>query len=476
MLGNNRMQQKRNLFFHFFHLSLKFFITLFRPTRYLSIKIGLFVNFLLKTIKTGAIMFLTWSLKFKIVTASAHNFSYYGRIAEKSASSLGVKFKTWVVNALPTKLFIPIAQVFPVGDWLKYEEKDDFGNTALLTAIEKKDFKLMDKILSVCSQEALYRYLFTNDCIGLGPLQTCMIVDKKGNDPSVFKKILYTIIPEKRLWVLNKLNYLNDLIVFGLAREPLYCEVVMQSLPAKDRFCFMNQVNGYGRTPIMRQVAGNEKWENIKRFLDYFPKVHLIDYLNIKDNTDETFLISAVLHPCNDYIAEIIQLVPKEERARYLSKHNQGLKTLLHLKANRDSYNQAPILKKYLRESGLAWPAEWDVLSQEELKAQSKEICQKLDNSSHSDQFIGPVKFAPNEWAIRENFKIKHGQYPLDVLEVNTEDANLAQVKSAYKKIMLFSHPDKNNNSQSSTVKTQLLNEAYGVYFKADIREKYRTS
>ncbi len=66
----------------------------------------------------------------------------------KKASAKSAKwFKSTVVNILPTKAFLGVARVLPIGGWLEHEEQDMFNESSLLYAIYRKDWADVDFLL-----------------------------------------------------------------------------------------------------------------------------------------------------------------------------------------------------------------------------------------------------------------------------------------------------------------------------------------
>jgi hypothetical protein len=198
----------------------------------------------------------------------------------------------------------------------------------------------------------------------------------------------------------------------------------------------------------------------------------LIDYLNLTNERKETFFTEAASHHTNIYVDKIFELVPEAQRAAYLSTHHQGLKALLYAKAN---YEYCGIIKSLLLESlGLKMPEQYERLTSAELKEKLPHIFEELDATEDLNSEIHSVKDLPNEHTVRENFKSQHGIYPLSVLNMDKkEEICLSEVRRAYRKMMLFCHPDKNKCTEESTTKSRLVNEAYGVYSKSEIRKKY---
>lgn len=454
---------------------IAFVINVVRAIVYLGLNLFYLLNFVYQKTKAAIIFFSHWVMQYK-ATQFAVNFVKESAFAiQQFCTFVSVQFKKLFVNYVPIRAFVWIARVLPIGDWLKYEEQDEsFGTTSFSNAIEDRDFVLLDRILKVCSQEALYRYLFMKDCVGISPLQYAIFHCKK--DTTASEKILRAIHPEKRVWILNNLTCYNSrLIVFSLARGEdvvLHCKKVLELLPEKDKIHFMNQVDNGGDSPIILQAMRGQNWEDIKAFLDHYPKEHLFDYLNIKNEKKDTFLTEAVQHPSNNYVDKIIELVPEQKRAAYLAKHSQGMKAFLYAKSSHKywyAYCHIATLEKY----GIKMPEKYAHLSPEELKEQLPKIFEELDSQEEIDNITQSVKLSPNEQTVRENFKLKHGVYPLGVLQVENEEAGLSEIKTAYKKLILFSHPDKNNDSELSTDKSKLINEAYGVYAKSEVRKSY---
>lgn len=442
---------------------------------YLGLNLFYILNFLYQKTKIAITRFCQWAMQYRVVQFLVNKAKEAAFAVQQFCTFVSVQFKTYFVNYVPIRVFVWIARVLPIGDWLKYEEQDNFGMTSFSSAIEDKDFILLDRILKVCSQEALYRYLFMKDCVGIGPLQYAFFHYEK--DTIASEKILRAIHPDKRLWILNHLTCGDNsqLVIFWLInreKNAPHCAKVLEMLPGKDKIHFMNQVDNYGYSPIIIQAMCGNGWDRIKEFLDHYPKEHLLNYLNIKNDRGDTFLMMAVRHAWNNYTDKIIELVTENQREAYLAKHNQGLKALLYAKSSSPCFYvncHINTLEKY----GIKVPNEYAHLSQWELKKQLPIIFEKLDAQQEISNIQQSVKLSPNEQIVRENFKLKHGVYPLDVLQVKNEEAGLSEIKAAYKKLVLFSHPDKNKDSEESTARTTLINEAYGVYAKSNVRKSY---
>ncbi len=446
-----------------------------RAIVYLGLNLFYALNFSYQKTKAAIIFICHWAMQYKATQFAVKFVKESAFAIYQFYTFASVQFKTFIVNTVPIRAFVLIARVLPIGDWLKYEEQDSLvGHTSFSYAVRDKDFVLLDRILKVCSQEALYRYLFMKNYIEISPLQYAIFHYK--TDTTATKKILKAILPKKRIWVLNNLTCYNSrLIVFSLARGEdvaLHCKKVMELLPEKDKIHFMNQVDSQGNSPILLQAMNGQSWEYIKGFLEHYPKQHLFDYLNIKNEKKETFLTEVVQHPDNNYIEKIIEMIPEEQRAAYLAKHSQGMKALLYAKASHNyfyAYCHIATLEKY----GIKVPEKYAHLSSKELEEQLPKIFEELDAQQEIDNVVQSVKLYPNEQTVRENFKLKHGVYPLEVLQVDNENVSFNEIKTAYKKLVLFSHPDKNKDSEESTIKTTLINEAYGVYAKSDVRKSY---
>lgn len=413
-----------------------------------------------------------WAMQYRIVQVAVNLIIKIVITIQGYSSKMNVAFKTFVVNEMPITAFVLIARVLPIGDWLKYEEQDEFGHTSFSKAIWSKNFILVDRILKVISDEALHRYLFMENRLGNGPLQySCLFYEE---DTTATRKIVNAIKPEKRLWVFNRLIYNKELLIFRLVRgknEAAHFKIVMDSLPEKDKFSFINQADSEGYSPILYQAMARENWERVKSVLDYYPKARIVDYLNIMNDKKETFFTEAASQPSDSYIAKIIELLPENQRDAYLSMHHQGLKALLYAKAHyKYCGHQVPILESF----GIKIPEEYQVLSSDELREKLPEIFKKLEATASLNVSTQPVGEFPNELIVREKFKVKHGVCPLSVLKLdNKEESTLEDVKSAYRKMMLFCHPDKNNGSVESTLKSHLIIEAYEVYVKPETRKKY---
>lgn len=443
---------------------------------YLGLNLFYILNFLYQKTKIAITRFCQWAMQYRVVQFLVNEVKEAAFAIQQFCTFVSVQFKTFFVNYVPIKAFVWIARVLPIGDWLKYEEQDEtFGTTSFSDAIERRDFVLLDRILKVCSQEALYRYLFMKDCVGIGPLQYAFFHYEK--DTTASEKILRAIHPEKRLWVLNHLKCDDEggRVVFWLAlgkNEMFHCAKVLELLPEKDKIHFMNQVDELGYSAIIKQAFNGESWTCIKAFLDHYPKEHLLEYLNLKNERGCTFLMAAVQHAYNNYTDKIIELLPIEQKTTYLARHNQGIKALLYAKASPPGfYNHCHI--STLESYGVKIPEKYANLSRCDLKKQLPKIFEYIDAQGEEHSIDFPVRYLPNEQVVRENFKLKHGVYPLDVLQIKNNEADLKEVKVAYKKLILFMHPDKNKDSEQSIDKSKLINEAYGVYTKANVRKNY---
>merc|ERR1712110_1217863 len=76
--------------------------------------------------------------------------------------------------------------------------------------------------------------------------------------------------------------------------------------------------------------------------------------------------------------------------------------------------------------------------------------------------------------------KMNHPPLPVDcdyycVLGVG-KDATAAQLKKAYRKMMIKNHPDKNQGSKAAVETCQLINEAHSVLIRPDLRKDYDKS
>ncbi len=121
-------------------------------------------------------------------------------------SGARVLFKSFVVNYMPITIFLAIARILPIGDWLKYEKQDKkFGDTSFSKAIKDKNILLLDRILKICSKEALDNYLKLKDHKGVRPLKYAFAHSE--NDLTMVTKILSAIKPKtNRLWFLRNLT------------------------------------------------------------------------------------------------------------------------------------------------------------------------------------------------------------------------------------------------------------------------------
>ena len=73
---------------------------------------------------------------------------------------------------------------------------------------------------------------------------------------------------------------------------------------------------------------------------------------------------------------------------------------------------------------------------------------------------------------MREEQQASEDEDYYKILEVN-RDASSEEIKKAYRKLSMIHHPDKNGNSEESTIKFKLLASAYEVLGNADKKKLY---
>lgn len=163
-----------------------------------------FERFCLKA-EIGLTQFINFAMQYRVTQFSVNFVKESVFAVQRLFTFASMQFKTFFVNFMPIRVFVLIARVLPIGDWLEYEKQDAIlGTTSFSKAIENKDFVLLDRILRVCSQEALNRYLMMKDCNGISPV---MFHLTQGNDwfPN-FSKIL-ELLPD-----FYKSNFKNQAI------------------------------------------------------------------------------------------------------------------------------------------------------------------------------------------------------------------------------------------------------------------------
>lgn len=219
---------------------ITFVINVVRAIVYLGLNLFYILNFLYQKTKAAIIFICHWAMQYKATQFAVKFVKESAFAIQQFYTFASVQFKTFIVNTVPIRAFVLIARVLPIGDWLKYEDDPNSNSNSLAWATLSKKFDLVKGILQVSSEEALHHFLLK--CPYDGPLHNAAF--HQDNDTTALKMILEAIKPEKRLWILTQLTSNENPIVCSIVRGTFsnnQCEVVMNSLPQKDKIHFMNQ-------------------------------------------------------------------------------------------------------------------------------------------------------------------------------------------------------------------------------------------
>jgi hypothetical protein len=350
-------------------------------------------------------------------------------------------FKYATVNILPTKVFINVAKVLPIGDWLQHEDDPIQGNS-LINAVHDNDIKTIDAILQNTSKEIIYQMLLQEDCIGLGAIQVATFSKR---NIIILKKLLEAVEPDKLVLLLRTIQhsgrpYAANLTV--LPDDASYMNLVMDFLPEKDRFEFSNQCDLDGNTPLLLQAIHVLPLSFVEAFMKYCPPEKLIGYLNIINKKGETAIMHFVAKNSADPLKYILNLIPENEREDYFNFNNQGVKALLSATA----YKSAEV-KAVLESYGLRLPENLEKIKVQELRN------------------------AREEWATGYAFEIVHGESPWKILGLNY-GVSLETIKRTVREKRLEFHPDK-NLGRDTNEKIFKINQANDFLINPEIAKKY---
>jgi hypothetical protein len=367
-------------------------------------------------------------------------------VGKSLSKSIVKRIGSTAVNTLSTRNFLRLASVFPIGDWLLYEEPYYIShNTALLEAVEKEDHATIDKIIKVTSKDTFYQLLLVKDFLGLTALDLATL----RSQINVVEKLLRVVEPERLLTLLkslvyNKLSYVFHLPSKGNAEE--FIELVMELLPKKDHVEFMEQKNERGETPILMLARMHKPKAAFAAFLQYYPKERLVNYLKIINNEGMTAFIYLISVNNPEALEYVMSLIAESERSEYLHFHNQGEKGMLVVHAYQKKIGRN---KEYLTAYGIVLPERFSGVT----KANISKIY--------------------DEWEHNEQFRKRYNSYPFEILKVEDTQPDEKIVKKNYQRLMRENHPDKNPSENAHQI-TQDITCAYEFYTKPETRQNLK--
>jgi len=374
--------------------------------------------------------------------------SWFASVVMRGITMIGNGFKSLVVNSLPIDIFASVAKYIPIGGWLEHEKPDEIGQNSVHMALREENKQKLRTILKVASasERAIHKYLLAEDFIQSSPMEKALSLARRR--PVFLKILLDAVKPEKRLWLLQNAKWLKKPFIFGLMhRNAKTIGYVMDALPERDRFKFMNILDEHGNNPGMVQLRSAASYLEIRAFLRHCPQSEAFSYLTKINKRGQTALMCllaiSLKEDVDDSFEYVLNLIPKERRKEFLVFHNQGQK--LMLRAHADGRKE---IKALLRKNGIKMP--------------------KLEKTSSNNM----SKTLTEEWEAKEKFKELFGAYPLVVLGLEDKYCTEGEIKKAYHIKMLKYHPDR-NKKENAKDKAQKAASAYEFYTKPEVRKKY---
>jgi hypothetical protein len=373
-------------------------------------------------------------------------FSFYATLAQKYAATV-IAVKSWVVNTLPTRLFVRMAQGLPMGHWLEYERPDDSGSNSVMDAIKAKDALLLERILKVASPLAIERYLSQKNWLGISAI---FYASDSYNDTSALLKLVLAAVPEAQRadWLMSlkfeamphifkQPPYMFDVLASS-THSPKYLDIIMQSLPQKDKLRFLLQRDAKGNSLLIKQSRGAASLEAVTALLSYFPLAEVVPYLKLENHEALTALYFFATQNTLPQFKYLLSFIADEEMKAYLIFTNQGVKALLKAHA----YGHQDVINL--------------------LQSHEVELPEPLKNLRGQFFMKNLLDEINKVWSDRGAFITKYGRSPFEVLEVRP-DSVFQEIKKARKRKLLQVHSDKNNNIEHANEKTQAVTVAFNT-------------
>lgn len=343
-----------------------------------------------------------------------------------------------------TKMILPEAIYNSISNSLNANKHIRRTRKKLYRAYMNNDEQKVDEILNQVTPDELYLILRFPLKHNFSIIEE--ITFSKRFEPELLQRLLSLIEKGRHFDLLNSIRYLNSPyvhLVVTLSDCEKQFETMMNCLPENRHFDFISSVDYLGNTPLMSQAESCENAERVEELMKYCPKDKVVSYINKVNYEGKTTLEMFCKYGSPDAMRYLINLIPKEELNDFFAFNCQGVKAFIIAKSQEDEDKM-----ELLKEAGIQLPPEYENLTLDELN-----------------------KFM-DEWPSAEGFKVKYRNTPREVLGVSA-NSNLEEIKSAYRKMMLFSHPDRNQNNSDSVEESKKIIAAYKFFEKPEERNQY---
>lgn len=360
-------------------------------------------------------------------------------------------FKTKMVKLMGPETILSLAAVFPIGSWLEYEERDRYGYTILLEALDKREIKKIDMILSRASKKAIYRYYAMKDCLRLGCIESTL--DISDPQPELFRKLVEAILPEHRWALLSSLKYRDSRLFEEFVQD--YAEphfhILMELLPVKDRLVAFETMNDHGENLFYQLINQMPSRKKLDAYLQYCPKETLLSLLLTPTGGGNTPLIRSAWsgrHPMtnqffknDDGLEYILNAVPKKEMKAFLAHLDQGNTAMLFAFHTENTRKQ-----KLLTKAGV----KMTTLTKEAAKEAVEQLLDRLE-------VYGRIRESSKK------LKEQTGESLFEILDLPENTTNLNDIKRRYREKILQHHPDRSKEKDAAE-KTRKIQYAYNLH------------
>lgn len=354
-------------------------------------------------------------------------------------------FKATIVSGMSISTFTSVAKVIPIGDWLKHRRLSWANDNPVLKALRKQNLKKLQNILAVTSEDTLHQFYINGDIIGVTPIEYATY---NLNDSKYISILLKAIRPENRVKLLNEVNELGKKYVFTLtATTAAKVKVIMELIPRKERYSFVNQVLPGEGTVLNRLASLAGSKQQFEAFMEHFTPEECFEILTKTDHKGATVMMNLVQTNANVSLSfnYLLNRIPKKRRAEFLDFHKQGEKMMLLA----DVLDKTHI-KEVLEKNGV------------------RDIHVDKDGQE-ADHCIIAIN---EQWEAEEGFKEQHGEYPSTLLDLEHIYCDAKEIKHAYRAKMLRYHPDKNRDPNAELLATKIVS-AHEFYEKPETRPQY---